>query len=115
LGPRSRRRLAWLVGITVGPVAAGGAIYYLTGPRAHSTVVPIGINSGMSKARVLRVAGRPAARRGNCWIYLTNREIRGHHLDAESACFYDGHVYELRYKVDGKWAGPPQTRVRVGR
>jgi hypothetical protein len=126
MGPRNRRRLT-TGGIGLGLIAAAVvAVAFLIRSSTHtvSSASRHGrstasnapdIYSGMSKGQLLRAAGEPAARQGTCWLYDADREIGppGHavHLDALKTCFFAGHVYDIRYKIDGKWAKPAPARL----
>lgn len=130
MGPRNRRRLTTggiALAVTLAAVVA--SLFLIrsashAGPSASSTsghvhsvggVTAIHLYSGMSKAQVLRSAGRPAARQGSCWLYHTNQEVgppgQALHLDALKACFFTGHVYDIHYKVDGAWMKPGPARL----
>jgi hypothetical protein len=127
MGPRNRRRLTTggiALGLIAAAVAAGAFFIRSSGQtvsgashhaRSAASFRAGDLYSGMSRAQVLRLAGPPAARQGSCWLYQTDQEIGppGHavHLDALKACFFAGHVYDVRDKIDGKWAKPAPTRL----
>ncbi len=127
MGPRNRRRLT-KGGIALGLIAAAvaaGAFFIRSSSqtvsgashhaRSGASFNAADIYPGMSKAQLLRLAGQPAAKPGTCWLYHTDQEIGppGHavHLDALKACFFAGHVYDIRDKIDGNWAKPAPARL----
>lgn len=88
IGPRARRRLAWLAGTAAALVVAGGGGYRLfdSGSSGTSTTPEptqaageqsAGIAFGAKPKQVLRTLGPPTQRQSTCWVYLA----RAHRVD----------------------------------
>ena len=110
MGPRARRRLAWLVGIGVCVIAVGGVIYHLSDSAGHphpsnqqETIgrMNLGIPYGASPTQVLRRLGEPTKKHAGCWVYGAHAGavqgiFAGKWIDAVKFCFVEGVASDIR-------------------
>ena len=106
LGPRARRRLAWLAAGVVGLVVVASLLYWLAAagnPSAHNQSIRqrlgygelnLGVAYGTTPRQLRRRLGAPAAIQANCWIYRGSKDIpssyRAIYIDAVKFCFSAG-------------------------
>lgn len=125
LGPRARRRFAWLSVVALAAVGIG-AFYAATsvGRNSKQEAIPtmnLGIPYGTTPRQLLARLGPPDRRRGNCWTYAAHagsvRSIyAGEYTDAVRFCFVAGivsdiHDHEIAYtyhhiRIRAKWILP---------
>jgi hypothetical protein len=107
VGPRARRRLAWLAGLVIALVVAAAAIALFarssgnshapstTASRQRSEGVTDHIVFGMTKRQVLRLAGKPRTASGRCWRYSEHQQVAVGSINAAKICFLSGHVSDM--------------------
>lgn len=125
MGPRARRRAAWLGVVAL--VAIGIGAYYAASSVGHGSKneplpnMDLSISFGFTPKQVLARIGPPNSKRGTCWTYAAHKGVvsgiyAGPYTDAVRFCFANGivsdvHDHEIAYtwrhqRVPAKWSLP---------
>jgi hypothetical protein len=103
VGPRARRRLAWLVGAVAVVVVLGVVLGRVTGSgrpsaprRQRIGAQSLGIPFGTSARQLLQKLGSPGNKQAGCWVYRADKDnvidgiYAGEWVDAVKYCFAAG-------------------------
>jgi hypothetical protein len=105
LGPRARRRLAWLAGTAAAVVVVGGGAIRLFDSAGSGSLAPepaqavgeqdAGVAFGAKPGQVLQKLGAPSNKHSDCWVYTARaHRVGGAYLgklvDGLKYCFGPG-------------------------
>lgn len=106
MGPRARRRLAWLAGVAIGLAVLAGVVRHFTHSSrplvtknekvSLGTPENLGVPFGTSAAQLVRRLGQPSEKKSGCWIYDVKNGAEeigdgfGQWIDKVKYCFAEG-------------------------